>query len=384
MFEGFRCVKAIGHKSSGSLAQAKRSSCSASTALPVKRPANDAFATAAAQDAQPGNPPLDAVPPNAAVGLAEMLGDLPLRLVIVGHNPSDHAWSSGHYYSNPTNWMWRILKETGIAPPAVRSVRVVNSWKQREGEGKGAEDDRLMPQLAGVGFTDVGTGTPGTDSSQFKAKHFEAWRGPFFARLARHAQRARAALGCTCGCCGAPPLVAFSGKRQFQELFQGPPPKRKAKGMGGRAAKQPAAATNGKPRGLGAEVGLQAAQMGQDRGQLEGCCNANVTESLVEDNVAVYAAEAAAMAAAPAAVGAATAGPAQATASLQPIAYQRHRPASIVTGVQSLLPEGWPLPPSTEGATAGTLAPTSGAPAAGAMAQAGHAKVQETESPPAL
>ena len=36
-------------------------------------------------------------------GLPEKLRDRPLRLVIVGHNPSAHAWSSGHYYSNPSN-----------------------------------------------------------------------------------------------------------------------------------------------------------------------------------------------------------------------------------------------------------------------------------------
>ena len=31
-------------------------------------------------------------------GLPENLGSLPLRLVLVGHNPSAHAWTSGHYY----------------------------------------------------------------------------------------------------------------------------------------------------------------------------------------------------------------------------------------------------------------------------------------------
>lgn len=45
----------------------------------------------------------------------------------VGHKPYVHvAWLHhprvGHYYSNPTNWMWRILKETGIAPPQIRYV----------------------------------------------------------------------------------------------------------------------------------------------------------------------------------------------------------------------------------------------------------------------
>lgn len=39
----------------------------------------------------------------AVGGLVEKLGDVPLRLIIVGHNPSEHAWKSGHYYSNPSN-----------------------------------------------------------------------------------------------------------------------------------------------------------------------------------------------------------------------------------------------------------------------------------------
>jgi hypothetical protein len=32
---------------------------------------------------------------------------------------------SGHYYSNPTNWMWRLLKGTGIAPPHIRGAQVL-------------------------------------------------------------------------------------------------------------------------------------------------------------------------------------------------------------------------------------------------------------------
>lgn len=54
------------------------------------------------------------------------------------HSPSPAAArcrSSGHFYSNPTNWMWRILRDTGIAPAA--SIR-------------GAEDDGRMPEVAGV------------------------------------------------------------------------------------------------------------------------------------------------------------------------------------------------------------------------------------------
>lgn len=46
--------------------------------------------------------------------------------------------------------MWPILKKTGIAPAVVQS----------------AYDDDLMLPLAGIGFTDVGCGVPGTDRSK--------------------------------------------------------------------------------------------------------------------------------------------------------------------------------------------------------------------------
>ena len=35
-----------------------------------------------------------------------------LRMLIIGHNPSDHAWKNGNMYSNPTNRMWKILTGT--------------------------------------------------------------------------------------------------------------------------------------------------------------------------------------------------------------------------------------------------------------------------------
>ena len=54
--------------------------------------------------------------------MAEKLGDLPLRLAIIGHNPSRKAWATGHYYGNPANHMWRILRDTGIAPAEIRCV----------------------------------------------------------------------------------------------------------------------------------------------------------------------------------------------------------------------------------------------------------------------
>lgn len=101
--------------------------------------------------------------------------------------------------------MWRILRETSLAPEDIIS---------------GCQDDYKMPELCGIGFTDVGSGVPGTDSTQFKSKHFEEWRQPFYDRLAAHMKRASENVeGCRCGKCGAPVIIAFSGKKQFSDLF---------------------------------------------------------------------------------------------------------------------------------------------------------------------
>jgi hypothetical protein len=146
----------------------------------------------------PGRPP----PPG---GVPEKLGEGPLRLIIIGHNPSDHAWRSGHFYSNPANRMWPLLmrcRPEGVARPRRGAAsRVPAACRREKGvarrslprcisermpshtlpvplrlapllppstgiappEVKGPQDDGLMPGLAGVGFTDIGTGHPGTD-----------------------------------------------------------------------------------------------------------------------------------------------------------------------------------------------------------------------------
>ncbi|EFN55236.1 hypothetical protein CHLNCDRAFT_134530 [Chlorella variabilis] len=288
MFEAFRLARPVGGAAAArSAGQGPPRAAAASPAEqqgpPAKRrrgqpPATSGSGAAAAAAAPPQAP-------SPAGGLAlEKMGDAPLRLVIVGHNPSEHAWASSHFYSNPTNWFWRILRDTGIAPPAAIS---------------GAADDGKMPAVAGVGFTDVGSGAPGTDSSQFTAQDFEAWRPAFYQRMATQARRASAAIGCTCGACGAPCIVAFSGKRQFQELFAG-------------------AAGGGRGRSKGAAV-AQAAPAAA------GAAGPPLGEGAV----------------------AAAAAPQQQQQQRAPT-LQARRPRRVDTGRQWVLPEGWPLPLDTE------------------------------------
>ena len=80
--------------------------------------------------------------------LEEKYGDNPLSLLIVGHNPSQHSWESGHYFSQPTNSFWRLIKEAGLC-----SIEI------------GLNDDYMVRNLS-IGFTDVIRIT-NSDSSAF-------------------------------------------------------------------------------------------------------------------------------------------------------------------------------------------------------------------------
>ena len=80
-------------------------------------------------------------------GLAEKLGDLPLRLAIIGDNPSHKSWAMGHYYGHPSNHMWRILRDTGIAPAEIR-CGWLGGWRR---EGRGVHSRALQCGMEGEG-----------------------------------------------------------------------------------------------------------------------------------------------------------------------------------------------------------------------------------------
>lgn len=229
--------------------------------------------------------------------------------------------------------MWRILKDTGLAPPPIQ----------------GPQHDSLLPDLAGIGFTDVGHGVPGTDSSKFTSQHFTAWRQPFFNRLQTHLEGVNEKLGCTCGKCGAPRVVAFSGKRQFAELFQS--------GAGSSAAGA------GAPRGGGGQksrsksvqqVGAAAEEEGGGGGSVEIPSinnTANNPKNFLESNNTHTNNDALIE---------------ETSQQQQPppeeenlVRLQRSKPAKIEVGRQWVLPMGWPLP--VESTEVWVMTSTSGA-----------------------
>lgn len=183
---------------------------------------------------------------------------------------------------------------------------------------------------------DVGSGTPGTDSSQFSSQHFQAWRPAFFARLAAQAARAARAIGCTCGRCGAPRVVAFSGKRQFQELF--------LSSGGGSGNKRSPGKGPGAGRASGGTGPRQAGEPGPPQPHND-CSSAG-------DRPCLDGLPAAAPTPVPGASEAAEAAgeePQQAARGPAPApTLQARRPGRVEVGRQWVLPEGWPLPLDTE------------------------------------
>jgi TDG/mug DNA glycosylase family protein len=61
-----------------------------------------------------------------------------LRLVFIGYNPGITSAREQHYYAYPRNVFWTQLSESGLA-----------------GRDVGPEDDRILPEEAGIGFTDL-------------------------------------------------------------------------------------------------------------------------------------------------------------------------------------------------------------------------------------
>lgn len=61
-----------------------------------------------------------------------------LRVVFIGYNPAIYSAEAGHFYARSGNQFWRQMSESGLAG------RVVTP-----------RDDQLLPDEAGIGFTDL-------------------------------------------------------------------------------------------------------------------------------------------------------------------------------------------------------------------------------------
>jgi len=122
--------------------------------------------------------------------------ELPLRCLLLGHNPSEVAFTTGWTYGNPTNRMWTLLQEAAhIVPP-----------------GAPLQFQNVMPAATGVGFTDLGV-LPGNDAGAIPAATLAQWRRELYASLAGHARRAAATRAALSARAAAAAGVAAGSKR---------------------------------------------------------------------------------------------------------------------------------------------------------------------------
>jgi G:T/U-mismatch repair DNA glycosylase len=107
--------------------------------------------------------------------------ELPLRCVLVGHNPSEHAFQSGFFYSNPTNRMWGLLTGTFGTGKPFPGLVPANWLIQKQND---------LPLHCGIGLTDLGV-EPGNDAAAYSYKILLEWRTSLFASLKGHTQRCK-------------------------------------------------------------------------------------------------------------------------------------------------------------------------------------------------
>lgn len=125
-----------------------------------------------------------------------------LRVIIIGHNPSDQSWTKRHYYANPVNRMWSLLgKKAQIIPPHYT-----------------AQNDQDCPSSSRVGFTDLLFGINETNSCKITDNEVRGFKKSLYSRLVAHVHRV--ASSCSIPVEEAyPRILAFAGVRQWKALF---------------------------------------------------------------------------------------------------------------------------------------------------------------------
>lgn len=127
--------------------------------------ADDGYAEAAAGAPTAGQSTIDnrkSLPPLLRHGL---------RLVFIGYNPAIYSAEAGHYYARPGNMFWKQLSLSGLAGRPVTPA-----------------DDRLLPDEAGIGFTDL-CSRPTVRASELTREEIVAGAQALHARLREYQPR---------------------------------------------------------------------------------------------------------------------------------------------------------------------------------------------------
>jgi TDG/mug DNA glycosylase family protein len=125
------------------------------------------------------------------------IGDSPMHTLLIGHNPSNSTWETGHYFANPTNKFWKLIDESGLLDSVQHGTNA---------EIVQINDDMMVAN--GFGFTDF-IETPGNDANAIKMADIIANRDFFIKRIEDYANGINSQLKRLC----------FVGKKQWKQQF---------------------------------------------------------------------------------------------------------------------------------------------------------------------
>ena len=125
------------------------------------------------------------------------IGDSPMHTLLIGHNPSNSTWETGHYFANPTNKFWKLIDESGLldSVPYGNDADIVQ-----------INDDMMVAN--GFGFTDF-IEMPGNDANAIKRADILANKDVFIKRIENYANDINSQLKRIC----------FVGKKQWKQQF---------------------------------------------------------------------------------------------------------------------------------------------------------------------
>lgn len=124
-----------------------------------------------------------------------------MKLLIIGHNPSYQTWMKGHYYANPANRMWHLLRQSEIIPSHFQS-----------------SNDQDCPSQCSLGFTDLMSGFVETSSNKITDSMLVSYKQSFYERLEAHCHRVQQETSLEISQ-SHPLIIAFAGVRQWKALF---------------------------------------------------------------------------------------------------------------------------------------------------------------------
>ena len=125
------------------------------------------------------------------------IGDSPMHTLLIGHNPSNSTWETGHYFANPTNKFWQLITQSGLGD---------SFQPENEAEIVQINDDMMVAN--GFGFTDF-IEIPGNDANAIKMADILANKEIFIKRIEKYANDINSQLKRIC----------FVGKKQWKQQF---------------------------------------------------------------------------------------------------------------------------------------------------------------------